>query len=529
MDHHSAFYLLLAALAVAPLAMAETLYNGIELPAPWPPHTGFLTEEPQPAPPYLVSPPAVIPIDVGRQLFVDDFLIDETTLGRTFHAARYYEGNPLLKPDQPWELEHGDPYAMPFSDGVWYDPADRLFKMWYTGPVGMGTGYATSTDGLHWTKPALDVVPGTDIVHPRNRDSSTVWLDLDEKNGTRRYKLFFYPYPEGAGAVEVYFSPDGVHWTFATRTGPTQDRSTVFYNPFRKVWVYSIRWWSDLGRIRLYHEGPDVLSAAKWAEGEPPEWASADRLDPQRDDLKTRCELYNLDCVAYESLMLGLFSIWRGQPQDRPKPNEICLGFSRDGFSWSRPVREAFIPVSEHRGDWNWGNVQSAGGCCLVVGDELWFYVSGRAGIPNGNRSGVSSTGLAILRRDGFASMDAGSLRGTLTTRPVRFTGSHLFVNVDAPHGELRAEVVDLEGKPIPPFTANDCLPVRGDKTLHAVTWKEADLHALACRPVRFRFHLRNGKLYSFWVSPDASGASHGYVAAGGPGFTGPTDTIGTR
>jgi hypothetical protein len=40
-------------------------------------------------------------------------------------------------------------------------------------------------------------------------------------------------------------------------------------------------------------------------------------------------------------------------------------------------------------------------------------------------------------------------------------------------------------------------------------------------------FHLQNGKLYAFWVSPDASGASRGYVAAGGPGFTGPTDTVG--
>jgi hypothetical protein len=38
-----------------------------------------------------------------------------------------------------------------------------------------------------------------------------------------------------------------------------------------------------------------------------------------------------------------------------------------------------------------------------------------------------------------------------------------------------------------------------------------------------------NGRLYSFWVSPDASGASYGYVAAGGPGFTGPTDTVGEK
>jgi len=62
------------------------------------------------------------------------------------------------------------------------------------------------------------------------------------------------------------------------------------------------------------------------------------------------------------------------------------------------------------------------------------------------------------------------------------------------------------------------------------VKWKGADnLSALAGKPVRFRFHLRNGALYAFWVSPDKSGASRGYVAAGGPGFTGPTDTVGSR
>ena len=49
----------------------------------------------------------------------------------------------------------------------------------------------------------------------------------------------------------------------------------------------------------------------------------------------------------------------------------------------------------------------------------------------------------------------------------------------------------------------------------------------LAGQPVRFRFHLTNGRLYAFWVSPAATGASHGYVAAGGPGFLGPTDTLG--
>lgn len=124
--------------------------------------------------------------------------------------------------------------------------------------------------------------------------------------------------------------------------------------------------------------------------------------------------------------------------------------------------------------------------------------------------------------------MEAGEGEGTLATRPVRFTGKHLFVNLDAPEGEMRAEVLDEDSRPIAGFTRRDCPAVRGTGTAQAVTWKGAgDLASLANRAVRFRFHLRRGGLYAFWVSPEKGGASHGYVAAGGPGFTGPTDTVG--
>ena len=62
--------------------------------------------------------------------------------------------------------------------------------------------------------------------------------------------------------------------------------------------------------------------------------------------------------------------------------------------------------MSDEDGSWNWANVQSAGGGCLIVGDQLYFYVSGRQGRPGTDAPGVCSTGLATLRRDGFASMD---------------------------------------------------------------------------------------------------------------------------
>ena len=520
-------------IGVSTVNAGERLYNGIELPAQWPPRRAKLTREPM-RPPYLAKPPAVISIDVGRQLFVDDFLIESSTLTRTFHRAEYHPQSPVLKPDRPWEstVSRGRqvPCAMVFSDGVWYDPDDERFKMWYMGGYVLATCFARSRDGLAWEKPELGIKPPTNVVHEGRRDSATVWLDHFAKNPKRRYKLFVTHVTPTGWRVFVHASPDGLRWgKVLAQSEKVGDRTTVFHNPFRRKWVYSIRiGYPGMGRARSYRECDDPVAGAEWTPEEAALWIGADTRDRPRADLKTTPQLYNLDAVAYESLMLGLFTIWPGQPKDRAKPNYICLGYSRDGFHWHRPDPRPFAGVSERYGDWNWGNVQSAGGGCLVVGDKLYFYVSARAGERGSSTSGVCTTGLAVLRRDGFASMGAGEDGGTLTTRPLRFKGKHLFVNVTAPEGELRVEILDERGAVIAPFTRANCAPVAADSVLQPITWEGAkDLATLAGKTVRFRFHLTRGRLYAFWVSPDASGASHGYVAAGGPGFTGPTDTVG--
>ena len=510
----------------------RVLSNGIRLPDQWPPAEACDLEGP---PPYLASPPEVIPIDLGRQLFVDDFLIESTNLQRTFHASEQYPGNPVLKPDRPWEKGGLAPRAAPFSDGVWYDPADGLFKMWYiAGTYPRETCYAFSEDGLDWTKPELDVVPGTNIVLPTDgdrRDSNTVWLDLAEEDPRKRYKMWrVMHYGEGMvnSKLSLFLSADGIHWQKAatSKRRLKGERTTVFHNPFRQTWVYSLRN-NGGGRHRDYQEDPDPVRGTWEVEEHAQPWVYADGLDRRPDG--GACQLYTLDCVAYESLILGLFSIFRGVPEDsRPKWTDVCLGFSRDGFHWTRPDRRPFAGLSDTPGEWNFGYVQSAGGCCLVVGDRLRFYLSGVADRPPGGQVGTGYTGLVTLRRDGFASMDAGELEGTLTTRPVRFTGGHLFVNASCSCGQLQVEVLDAQGSAIPPFTRANCLPISADSTRHSIKWQDADdLSSLCGKSVRFRFHLTRGSLYAFWVSPAPDGASHGYVAAGGPGLTAPTDTTG--
>ena len=538
----------LLAASIVPRVVAETLYNGIELPEPWPPRIAKLTREPMPVP-YLENRPAVVPIDVGRQLFVDDFLIEQTTLKRTYHRPHYHPDNPILKPDKPWERGDSALAAAPFSDGVFYDPKDKLFKMWYMGGYIASTCLATSRDGIHWDKPSFDVRPGTNetLSHRqgdpasggRYRDSSTVWLDWDDPDPQRRFKMFTTTAIPRRWSLALRCSADGVHWSQPRAVSGTRigDRTTVHYNPFRKKWVFGLRIsQAGVGRARAYFEHSDAVAGTEELADKAVPWINADRLDPHHPDPKysnIEPQLYNHDAVAYESLMLGLFSIWQGPPNSEcaklkiQKRNEVLVGFSRDGFHWHRPDRRRFLTVNPTEGAWNWGNVQSAGGCCLIVKDKLYFYVSGR-GLGDRFWDGNCNTGLATMRRDGFASMDAGGEAGTLTTRPVTFRGKYLFVNADVPDGELRAEVLDRTGNVVEPYTKANCRAVRADTTLVRVRWNGADdLSALSGRAVRFRFHLANGSLYSFWVSPETSGASYGFVAAGGPGFTGSRDTVG--
>jgi len=546
----SVSYAIVVTILPLSLAAGETLYNGVVLPAQWPPETKELTREPMRVP-YLEERPAIVPIDVGRQLFVDDFLIEGTTLKRSYHVPQYYPANPILSPDKSWEQQDAARAAAPFSDGVFYDPKDRLFKMWYMGGYIASTCLATSQDGIHWDKPSFDVRPGTNEVlshrdvEPasggRYRDSSTVWLDQDDPNPQRRYKMFVTTPVPKRWSLALRCSADGIHWSEPVAVSATKvgDRTTVHYNPFRNKWVFGLRIsQSNVGRARAYFEHSDAAAGiAQIGNGAVP-WLCADGLDPHHPDpaySDIEPQLYNHDAVGYESLMVGLFAIWQGPPNGVcaklkiQKRNELLVGFSRDGFHWYRPDRQRFLTVNPTEGAWNWGNVQSAGGCCLIVRDKLYFYVSGRA---LGDRfwDGNCNTGLATMRRDGFASMDADKDIGVLTTRPVRFLGKYLFVNVAAPKGALRAEVLNLEGKVVEPFTVDNCYAVTADTTLQQVTWKGSeDLSVLAGQPVRFRFHLKDGSLYSFWVSPDESGASYGYVAGGGPGFIGPRDTVGRR
>lgn len=535
----------------ASFAQRSELPNGIKLPAQWPPRY----EEPAKAQdmpvPYLTAKPSVIPINVGRQLFVDNFLVSATNMTQVAHTPNFYAGNPVLEPNREWEKTiEGAPYAAPFSDGIWYDEKDGKFKMWYLAGAGtlhkqdkqtFYTGYAESADGKKWTKPQTGIFNNTNIVDTCNRDAATIWLDKQEKDPQKRFKMFNVERrpTDRRWQFVLKYSADGIHWSKGVaQSGDLYDRSSVFYNPFRGVWALSMRYGTAVSsRSRSYLENADpemAVSLAHRIRKDAPDknirfWFTPSDKEPRHPKFpEVNPGIYNFDAIAYESIMLGLYSVWQG-PENNvceklgiQKKNEVFLGYSRDGFHFSRQSFKPFMKVDETEGAWNWGNMQSIGGVPLVVGDSLYFYSSGRR-LNNIMWDSYTSTGLATLRRDGFVSMRAGKAECWLTTEKLCFDGKYLFVNADvsSKKSQLAVELLDEQGNVIPGYGKKDCVVMRAaDKTKQLITWKKnRDVAALAGKTVRMKFYLTGGDLYAFWVSPWKTGESRGYTAGGGPGL----------
>lgn len=523
----------------------ETLYNGIVLPKVWPPRDQSDSRYESMKIPYLISPPSIIPVDVGRQLFVDDFLIERTNMIREFHNPKKFDGNPIFKPETILEFgSRGLPVACPKDGAIWWDPKDNIYKMWYEAGWLESMAYAESGDGVRWERPIINRSKrNNQILENYIPDSNVIWLDHDALNTNERFKGFFRQ-PDVIDKNHGYcmVSADGINWNWSNRvkTGFCGDRSTIFYNPFRKKWIYSLRTYTSIGRARNYYEHNDFLKGADW-DDKSVFWMGADELDEPDPEIGDKAQLYNFSAVAYESLMVGLHEIHLGPRNEiceetgTPKLTELKVSFSRDGFHWDRSNRDAFIAASRKEGKWDRGYVQSVGGLFSVNKDELRFYYTGfqgdsskleRDGFFNGMYAN-GGLGLAVMRRDGFASMKAHASQRFLITRKILFSGEYLFVNVDCPKGTLKVEILDEFNTVIPNFSVDDCRIISVNSTIQQINWKGNEkLEQIKGKPVKIKFILENGDLYAFWISKFKSGASSGYVGMGGPGFINGKDDV---
>ena len=182
----------------------------------------------------------------------------------------------------------------------------------------------------------------------------------------------------------------------------------------------------------------------------------------------------------------------------------VRLLSSRDGDNWERPeTGRPLIDVGEV-GEWDRFTIMLTGAPPIRVGDKLYIYYRGLANRHKpyeGKDTGLTGggIGLATLRADGFASLNANYEGGKVTTALFITQGKELHVNAKADVGQFRVEVLDEQSFPIPGFTRDECDPMHADRCDFVVRWKEnASLGKLRGRPIRLRFYLENTRFYSY-------------------------------
>jgi len=455
---------------------------------------------------------AAEPVAIGRevQLFVDEALIARKTgVVRKVHACDKLD-RPVLRAERPWERTEIDRRlyvygtALPREDGPGY-------RLWY-GAIPKRVLYATSIDGIHWTRPPLGLVAfegsmANNLLDLAVESSSIVW-DPHPADPARRYKML----AKGRGGYCAAHSPDGLHWQHYEQnpvlTGG--DTCTLAYDPASGEFLAFHKRSHDYRgatRRRLVYLATSQ-DMQTWSK--PQLVMAPDAID----DRETQAaggqfsHFYNMSAFRYGAQWLGLVTHFRhmGPPPEKGPsqsgqdgPIDVQLVHSRDGRHWHRcEDRSPVIPNGPHAYDA--GCILGVTNHPLVTEDEVWIYYSAITTTHGGYLPKKEiSIARAAWRLDGWCSLHAGAAGGFVETVPLSIEGDRLWVNADASAGAVTVEVLSADGTPVPGYEETACPPLRGASIRQAVRWAEHDRLPVG-RPIRLRFHLRNADLFSYRV-----------------------------
>ncbi|MDA1013599.1 MAG: hypothetical protein O3A00_03990 [Planctomycetota bacterium] len=215
-------------------------------------------------------------------------------------------------------------------------------------------------------------------------------------------------------------------------------------------------------------------------------------------------EIYSVTAMSYAGVVIALYDLWPviGSAEG---PLDMPLKVSRDMQTWEdvdAPRRALSIGQF---GEWDSGMVYG-GNTMMVVDDEIrLYYLGANMGhctrvLPTTKPYHSLGVGLATLRLDGFASLQPQAKSGQFTTKPLQLSGSRLQINAACrTGGSVRVELLDVAGKTITEFTADDCDAFTGDTIRHTLSWRgREEISKALSQPVRLRFHVTTADVFAF-------------------------------
>ena len=494
-------------------------------------------------------------IGTRKQLFADKRLSASSFNVRLTMNPPHQTGEENVTRDTWWEQEPGSKiggYSTIMRENdkfrLWYQ-FGHLYEPWCNqSGAGQSVLYAESEDGIRFTKPELGLhkfygSEGNNVVIPGYVQGGHVWIDPNAPP-EHRYRS----QGNGQGYMPFYSSPDGIHWQethrvklpstitgsskvdgrsnihwdvelgryvmftrlFFAAANPTPKGSGIYrgHRAVRRLESDDLVHW-DNERLVLTHDETDLAAHLADLPDQPPvdyNFATVFRYPDERGlwFMLATCYWHWYDRDADGISLVSGYGLG-------PNANDIRLLVSTDGkhFEWLGG-RAPFIRLGpEGRFD---SRLVHEMAYPIPMGQELWLYYQG-SNLEHGGaeRNGEKildpaasepkdAISRAVMRLDGFVSADAEYAGGELTTPPLVFEGERLLLNLDTSGGgEVKVEIQDESGTPLPGHTLAEVRPLNGNSVAMPVRWTSGDnVGALAGRPVRLRFAMKDCKLYAF-------------------------------
>lgn len=452
--------------------------------------------------------------------FDDHSLPYKNNLKLTFTAPQKHPGNPVVAP--------GPAGSVDAAAVVFYGSVIRVggkFRMWYraqsdhrlAGNRAMSArlAYAESDDGIRWTKPELGLTEFNGsrrnnlLGLPAGLDYTKteplacfVLHEPDDPDPSRRYKMAVYgryfPTPAAPRYTNVaednvpstiypFFSADGLTWTLAVPAPKNKwfDETEAPIRVRNNFEIGGLYKFDGLYHVAGQELSPDVFlpdgslvrrtMVTHWS-GDFIHWSQDKSFSFQRYGYRGVRQSFE---EAHEpaaiwnrgNVLLGLFGLWHGAVINSERRMDLGLLVSNDGIHFREPIADhVFLPAG---GDDEWdrhGLIHGQG--FENVGDQTYIYY-GNWSPGGGNR--IHGVGLATLPRDRLAFLsprDPGD--GWCTSQPLANSpAASLYVNVDglSAKAQLRVELIDKGGSPIPGYAGADAAVVRNSGLRVPVAW----------------------------------------------------------
>lgn len=369
------------------------------------------------------------------------------------------------------------------------------------GNPGEVTAYEESTDGVNWTRPNLGLF---EVNGSRSNNYILVNMPpfshnfspfLDTRPGCppeQRFKALAGTMMKSTGLV-AFVSADGIRWN-KLREEPVlkplpgqmifDSQNVAFWSPVETQYVAYCRLYTNNLRSIIRATSPDFLA-----------WGPFEHVPGNLENE----HLYTSQAHPYfraPHITLGLATRFF---QNRGATTDIMLLSSRDGRSFDRVLKEAFIRPAQTKESWcNRGNFAAL---------NIFPLRNDRPGMPEEWRYSVPDyMGMMVRDRiyylpvDGFASINAPYKEGEMVTKPLRFSGKELMLNFEtSAAGFIRVEIQDAAGNVIPGYSAADMKEdLRDNSRGCIVVWKGgSDVSKLVGQTVRLRFVMCEADLYA--------------------------------